>query len=53
MTVGRSGLKISGSELKRVETDGSVLQLRGWGGLWGVVDESRWVWIGMDGSGWE
>ena len=53
MIVGRSGLKMSGSELKRVETDGSVLQLSGIGWEWVGVDESRWEWIGMDGSGWE
>ena len=35
MGAGRSGLKMSGSGLKRLETDASELQM----------NESRWEWV--------
>ena len=41
--MGRSGLKMSGSGLKRVEIDGSGLQISG----------SGWEWMGVDRSEWE
>ena len=51
--MGRSGLKMSGSGLRRVEIDGSWLQMIGsWRESVGV-DVSWCEWMGVDVIGWE
>ena len=44
--MGRSGLKLSRSALKRVVIDGSGLQISGIGWEWMGVSSSRWEWVG-------
>ena len=49
--MGRSGLKLSRSALKRVVIDGSGLQISGIGWEWMGVSWSEWEWVGVGGNG--
>ena len=44
---------MSGSGIKRVETDSNGLQMRGSGWERMRVSESKWEWMGVGRSGWE